>query len=70
MSKDTDLPAERAKKGLCPETGESLEGKDIEARAETLWPERTLARQFLVNGEAKRRKALLLSLLTRATAKE
>lgn len=56
----TDLAAARIAKGLCPETGESLKGKDIEARAERLWPEKTLARQFLVNETAKRRKQLLL----------
>ncbi len=31
-------PAEAIKQGLCPETGEALEGDDIEARIARLWP--------------------------------
>jgi len=31
-------PEEAIKKGLCPETGESLKGDDIEARIARLWP--------------------------------
>lgn len=49
-------PEQRLEKGLCPETGESLQGKSARARRDQLWP-----KQPKKGTEARRRYDLLTS---------
>lgn len=45
---------------LCPETGQSLEGKNLRKYAEHMWPARSVDNQDPRSDEARRRKALVL----------
>jgi len=61
MAHDREQIAADAKavaQGRCPETGVSLDGLDVRAHAELLWPEKTLDPR--VHADAMRRRRLLI----------